>query len=776
MHVLLCFLCGSIVFFVSRLFPLCSIVLFLASAAWLLRKKRGMLVLVVVCGFLYALLRAPGAEGPFQPWNRDMAVKGRFLPKDSSPKDRPETRPFTVERAVDIETGQDIPDLEDEKIWVRSDEEFDPEETYDLLVHTGKDRTRLNPGGMGSPPVFATVTGIVGQEEKSVFPGALFDRSRQSLHEYIRGRFSSDSADFISAVTVGEVHFEEDLKRAFNTTGLAHILSISGTHFALFSVVIFGIFVFLIKRLPYGLLQRVTLYLSPSQAAALLCLPLMALYLGLSGGSIPAVRSFIMIGLFLAGLLISRKGFWLNTVLLAAFLLVLWDPEVVLSLSFQLSFLAVLFIGFAVERKDEDEHSEEKRSVVRAFITNSLKLTLAATAGTALLVAYYFHYLSLISPLANLLIAPLIGFVVIPLALISSFSYLLTGFYLFAPLVSAGTDLSLWLVRAMARMPLADVTIPSFPPVLILLFYAGFLPFLVWRKKKQLLMLPLLPLLIYTIFSFSPSKELSVTYLDVGQGDAAVVELPDRKTMAIDTGRTGRETAEFLKFIGKREVDALVLTHSHPDHTGGMAHILERFPVKELWDNGRIGYPEDLGLPEKRRALERGDLIEGKTFSITVLHPYKEFTSMEDNEYVGDNNASLVLKLSGKRHSFLFVGDVEEDAEEDLSHLKSWLRSDVIKVPHHGGKTSVHPGMLFDISPSIAVISVGRDNTFGHPSEEMLEELSGRQIYRTDIDGAIKITETDEGLQVKIYPDYAFERADTAAKELRNIKRLFTNW
>jgi len=207
-----------------------------------------------------------------------------------------------------------------------------------------------------------------------------------------------------------------------------------------------------------------------------------------------------------------------------------------------------------------------------------------------------------------------------------------------------------------------------------------------------------------------------------------------------------------------------------------MAHILERFPVKELWDNGRIGYPEDLALPEKRRALERGDLIEGKTFSITVLHPYKEFTSMEDNEYVGDNNASLVLKLSGKRHSFLFVGDVEEDAEEDLSHLKSWLRSDVIKVPHHGGKTSVHPGMLFDISPSIAVISVGRDNTFGHPSEEMLEALSGRQIYRTDIDGAIKITETDEGLQVKTYPDYAFERADTAAKELRNIKRLFTNW
>jgi competence protein ComEC len=606
----------------------------------------------------------------------------------------------------------------------------------------------------------------------------MFERSRQSLHEYITERFSRDSADFISAVTIGGVHIEEDLKQAFNTTGLAHILSISGTHFGLFSVMIFGLFMLLVKRLPYSLLQRLTLYLSPSQAAALLCLPLMSLYLGISGGSVPAVRSFIMISLFLAGLLISRKGFWLNTVLLAAFVLVLWDPEVVTNLSFQLSFLAVLFIGFAVGRKKDDEQPADKKSRIPGFIANSLRLTLAATAGTAPLVAYFFHYFSIISPLSNLLIAPLIGFVVIPLALISSFSYLLTGVYLFAPLVSAGTDFSLWTVRTMAKIPLADIPIPSFPVVLIILFYAGFLPYLIIEKKRQLLILPFLPLaayMIFSVFSFS-SKALSVTYLDVGQGDAAVIELPDGKAVAVDTGRTGRETDGFLKFIGKRKVAAMVLTHAHPDHMGGAAYIMERFPVQEVWDNGSIEHAEDLGLPEKHRTLGRGDVLEGKAYSITVLHPYEEFSSADDNEYVVENNRSLVLKLSGKRHSFLFAGDIEDEAEEDLSHLGRWLESDVIKIPHHGGRTSAHQGLLFDISPSIAVISVGRDNAFGHPSREMIEALSGKSIYRTDLDGAIKVTETETDLKVKTYRDYAFEKADTAAKELYNLKKLFITW
>ena len=776
MPFLLSFFIGDVLFFSARLFPFSSMVFFLGITFWLIRNNKAIMALFIVVGFFFALLRISFDDGKIPLWNRNMEVKGKFLQHDLSVSSGHGLQPFVIKQAFDEETGQEIEDMEDEKIWVRSDEEAEPGATYDLLIRTGRDRTRLNPGSMGRSPVYASVIGVRGNEEERRLFSGVFDSSRQSLGRYLERSFSKDTAAFISAVTIGEVHLDEELKNAFNTTGLAHILSISGTHFGLFSVVIFGCFVFLIKRLPYTLLQRVTLHVSPSQAAAIICMPLMVLYLGISGGSLPAMRSFVMISFFLAGLLLGRSGFWLHTVLLAACALVLWDPEVVLGLSFQLSFIAVLFIGFAVERKDDEERAGENVSKPSAFIKNSLRLTLAATIGTAPLVAYHFNYLSLISPLANLLIAPLIGFIVIPLALVSSFSYLLTGVYLFAPIISAATDISLRLVRVMAKIPYADIAIPAFPPVLIFLFYAAFLVYLAQGRKRVLLIMPCIPFLACILISMFSPKELSVTFLDVGQGDSAVVELPDGKTVVIDTGRTGHETAGFLKFIGKRQIDALTLTHSHPDHTGGLAYILGRYAVSEIWDNGLIDYPSDLDTAVRHHMIGRGDVIEKSLYCIKVLHPYQEFSTIGDNEYVEDNNASLVLRISGKRYSFLFAGDVEEESEDDLSHLGKWLRSDVIKIPHHGGRTSVHAGLLSDISPAIAVISVGRDNTFGHPSQEMLQVIADTRIYRTDRDGAVKIAETDSGLRVKTYADHAFEKADTLTGELKNIKRLLAVW
>ncbi|MBI5634122.1 MAG: DNA internalization-related competence protein ComEC/Rec2 [Nitrospirae bacterium] len=696
MPFLLSFLSGTVFFFIARYFPFCSIVLFLVSGVWLMRNNKGRWVFVIILGIVYALFRVPLADQPAQPWNKKMEISGKFLSKTGTSSSAPAMQNFIVEKAFDEETGLEIEAMENEKIRLRSDAEFNTDDTYDFFVETGKDRTRLNPGSGGRALLTAQLIEINGQEEANSAFGNFFGRHRASLHNYIMGRFSKDSADFISAVTVGEVHFDEGLKNAFNITGLAHILSISGTHFGLLSVVMFALFLFLVRRLPYNIFQRLTIYVSPQQVAAIVCLPLMVLYLGISGGSIPAIRSFVMISLFLLGLLIGRKGFWLNTVLLAAFVLVLWDPEVIMTLTFQLSFIAVFFIGFSVERKEEDEKIAEpkKNNALAEFIKSSLRLTLAATVGTAPLVAYHFHYLSLLSPLANLVVAPLIGFVVVPLALISSFSYLLTGNYIFGPLAGLATDCSLWLVRMMAKIPFADTKIHAFPLALVILSYAGFFCYLAWGRKKALLLTPFLPFLLYAIMSLFFPKELSVTFLDVGQGDSAVAELPDGKVLVVDTGRGGYEAANFLKYRGRRTVDALVITHSHPDHAGGLDYILKQFFVKEIWDNGRLEFPEELVLPETHRRLERGDIVEGKNYRIEVLHPYPEFYTLEENDFVDENNTSTVLRLNGKSRAFLFAGDVEDEAEEDLSHLGMLLRSDVLKVPHHGGRSSVHERFL----------------------------------------------------------------------------------
>ena len=207
-----------------------------------------------------------------------------------------------------------------------------------------------------------------------------------------------------------------------------------------------------------------------------------------------------------------------------------------------------------------------------------------------------------------------------------------------------------------------------------------------------------------------------------------------------------------------------------------MEYLMKRFTVKEIWDNGRIVYPMDLPVNTIHRTLERGDIVEAAGYRITVLHPYKEFYTLSGDSYSEENSSSLVLKVEGKKKSFLLAGDIEEEAEEDMSHLNKWLSSDVLKVPHHGSRTSAQEDFLREVSPSIAVISVGRDNSFGHPSQEVLDKLEGKSILRTDQDGAVKIVEKGGDLHVETCRQFMFQKADNFQAETGNIRKLFTVW
>jgi competence protein ComEC len=280
---------------------------------------------------------------------------------------------------------------------------------------------------------------------------------------------------------------------------------------------------------------------------------------------------------------------------------------------------------------------------------------------------------------------------------------------------------------------------------------------------------------MWLLLSLFEKNELKITYLDVGQGDSSVIELPDGKTMVMDTGRTGMETASFLKYRGKKTVDVLILSHSHPDHAGGLDYILNRFTVRELWYSGRFVLPGTLN-GETVRTLSRGDVVEGGGYSIHVLHPYPDFYTMNGNEYVAANNDSLLLKLECNGMSFLFTGDIEEEAETDILQLGRWLKSDVIKVPHHGGKTSSLRSFIDAVSPDIAVISAGRDNAFGHPHKETLDALQEVQVFRTDLDGATRLSKAAQGFKSSTYKNLRLEKARSFNDEMKNVRRLFVTW
>lgn len=798
MSLFISFLTGVILFYSFPYFPFTASAIFFLSLVILVFRKRYLLIPVIAAGILYAFFRYTPETDIAHIYGKEILISGMFVSDAVETSSEKLMQTFHVESAVATEANPPSPLFRkggksplwkrgvvgDFKVNIISDMKFEIGSRYGLLVKVTKYSPRLSPGVRKNDNIYANLVEVRDFRGNSKNIRVIFENARAELNRYITENFNVYSGALISAITIGQrSNMSEELRDAFNSTGLAHILSISGTHFGLFSVFLFGMFRFLIKSLPYRVLQRITIYITPSQGAALLCLPFMVAYLGLSGWNIPAVRSFIMISLFLAGLLIGRKGFWLNSLLFAAFVIVLWSPDALFSLSFQLSFIAVLCIGFSVGYMEKD-----KESSILHVLRSSLFLTLAASLGTAPLVAYHFHYFSVISPMSNLVITPLIGFVLLPLSLLSAFVFLFTGHYVFASLVKTIADLTVYIVMSAAHFPYADIKIPAFPAVLVICFYAGVAIYLFVRDYNSndkhnyrlalffslAIFLFLLVITYLTFAVFSKKHNITITYLDVGQGDAAVIETYKGTTIVVDTGKTGRELEMYLRYRGKKTVDALIISHADNDHSGGVRHVIESFKVREVWDNGLLIYPDNLLKNVIHRFLERGDEITFEGFRILVLHPYKGFYTFDD-ESAAENNYSLVIKVIGGR-SFLFTGDTEEEAEEDMMHLDRWLKSDVIKVPHHGGKTAASEPFFSVVLPEIAVISAGRDNPFGHPHHEMLERLGSAKIYRTDMDGAVKIMEKDSRLEIKTYRDFQFQRTWSLEEERKNIKRLFMIW
>lgn len=772
MQLFIPFITGVVLFHAFLYFPFLTGTLTLLCSFILVLKKKLPILLFFLFGTAFAFLRYEPVND--LPYIQDtIYLRGVFLSYPTKTTHGMFRQFLRIYSAENMKTGEQLHGLADQEIFLLSDRAFDTNTDLVGRARFLRKNTRFNPGTRNTNDHFAVLVNLSHVKEGKATLNSLIQNRRYRLDRFIDKNFRIDSGAFLKAITLGnksKIDFE--LRKAFNTAGLAHILCISGTHFGLFSMLLFSFFGLTIKALPYRILQRITIFFTPSQAAALLCIPFMLAYLGLSGASIPAVRSFIMISLFMVGLIIGRKGFWLNSLSFAAFIIILQDPKAIFSLSFQLSFIAVLFIGFSIFHMRNKKNGYKN---VFIYLKNVLSISLAASIGTVPLVAYYFHYVSFISPIANVIIAPLVGFILIPLSVLSAFLFLFTGHFIFTPIVSVLSDLVICLVKFFAHLPFADIKIASFPPIIILCFYTGFIFYFLFHKKTYTLVIPFVPLLIYLSLSAFERNELKITYLDVGHGDSSVIELPDGKTMVIDTGKTGRETSAFLAYRGKTVIDALILSHIHPDHTGGLHYLTKRFKVRELWTHERFILPATF-TNIKQRKLSRGDLVEGKGYRIYIFHPYPEFYTMEDNEYISENNDSLVLKFIVHHKSFLFTGDIEEEAEEDIVHLGNWLKSDVMKVPHHGGKTSAHEPFWEAVSPDVAVISTERNNPFGHPHEEILDALSVARIFRTDIHGAIKIEKSAKGLNIKKYRDFQFEKAKSLKEEAKNIKRLFETW
>jgi competence protein ComEC len=506
-----------------------------------------------------------------------------------------------------------------------------------------------------------------------------------------------------------------------------------------------------------------------------------------------------MVVIYMLALFLGRRGEWLNSLSIAAMIILICRPAELFELSFALSFVAVFSIGYFLENtpltteQQQNTGSSSLPAITAGYkwiflkVKTGLLLTTAAVFGTAPLSIAVFHQFPVIAPLANLIITPLVCFVILPLGFVSSFIALFLDMHVM-PLNSIIDDITgfaLLLVKLSSKIPYANVRIHSPSILLIADYYLSWMLYLKNSCRWRFIPLTIIIFLYLVIPSLS-NHNFRITFLDVGQGDASVVEFPDNTVMLIDGGSEDvgagqRVVAPLLWSRGIRTIDYLVVSHPHPDHYGGLHFIMDNFEIGELWTAGKSVYmARELfnSAASKGMAVRtpvRGDVMKAKEYMIYVLHPYDEFFAGSPRGGFSDENShSLVLKIESQGTSLLFTGDIEEEAEMNLLDLGKWLKSEIIKVPHHGGRTSSSISFLKAVNPDIASVSAGKQNPFHHPHQKTLKryEKVGARLLRTDRDGAITITARDGSYKVTTYQGNRFQKVKSLQDEIRNLRLL----
>ena len=616
-----------------------------------------------------------------------------------------------------------------------------------------------------------------------------------------------------------------EVRDDFMTTGTVHILSISGSHLGLIAVLCFVVIKGICRRLPEPWLLAMSRWVTPTRLAAVLTAMPVSFYTLLAGAEIATVRSLIMILLFLAAVWLGRENAILITVCSAAVVLLVDDPRALFDISFQLSFVSVAAIGLALRRLKRPpdlppEGGWPWQERVRSWMWDYGWIAGSVTLATVPLVALYFNQIAWLGVAANILVIPFAGFVLVPVGLLSAVGTIMTGS---GDLPAGG--LNQWLgerfvecAALLARIPGAEwhVSSPTIPAMVV--FYVLLIYVLAanptrwsWRHTASTAGL----ILCLGWWTWSPrgganGESVLVTFLDVGQGDAAVVELPDGGTVLIDGGAS-YDTVDFGRSVvgpylwdrGIRRLDHVVATHPQLDHVGGLAWIVRKFEVAHFWSNGVVR--QELFFARLQEALRARHVrempaIEGQTLMVSdacrldVLNPPPIGRDRErDDRRVHDqaepsgtdlNNLSVAAQLRCGPHSFLFTGDMETGALDRMLRVGAVAEAEVVKVPHHGARSSLSREWADRIHATAAVISVGRHNAYGHPVPEVMESYRrvGTVLFRTDRDGAVVVDAPLSSRELRIQTDREIVPRPVAigngwvSKELQNMGKIWKAW
>ena len=565
---------------------------------------------------------------------------------------------------------------------------------------------------------------------------AFREHYRESMSEVMS---QEDAAAIFAMLFGGYAGLNPELVEDFQTTGIVHILSVSGSHMSILAMA--TAWLCLLLRLPKNLTFALGVFIIGSYAI-------------LSGLLPQVLRSATMGVLIFFARTLDAEAEGARLLTLTALAMLINQPLLLFDVSFQLSFSATAGLMYL---------SEDLKNSIRNYkitphysflipncIAEPMSMTIAAQLASLPIIVWYFNQISLSSVLANVFVMPLLEIVIVGELLGGLIAAIIpivgkTFFAGEALIFGAGAELN----RIFANLPFSAVQVPT------LGLLAGFFYYAALILRRPIILLPIIFLFTINIFK---AGDVEVSFVDVGQGDCAVVVTPHGKCLIFDTGGVrekmfdvgGRVVVPYLKHENIRAVDKIFLTHVHEDHSGGAGAVIKKFPVGEIItaSESKSEYAAVFGIAENNlppmRAGHAGEIFSVDGVTIEILFAPNVGTG---------NEISNVYRIRYGGITFLITGDLVKEIESEILREGVDVQSTVLKVGHHGSATSSSEKFLRAVNPKCSVICVGYGNNFGHPRAEVLERLENlpTKIYRTDLDGLIKFKTDGKNLRVETF-------------------------
>lgn len=551
------------------------------------------------------------------------------------------------------------------------------------------------------------------------------------IKETFRNNLKKENAELAIGLILGDrSNISNDLQEAFKNANLTHMLAISGAHFSYIIMIV----VWICKRIKNKRLEQILLILS------------IIGFMNLTGKTPSVVRAGIMsIMIIIAGIL-KRKNDFYTTLSFSLIIQIINNPYVIFDLGLILSYSGVIGIVTFYE-----------------FFRQRIKLkivsvTLSANVLIIPIMIYNFNTISFTFIISNVLASGLLGIIVI-IEFISVIFRFKPIFVLLDICLSILTKIALFC----SKLPFSKIYVPNYAIFIVIAIYIIIFLIIKMKKKSIPIIITLLLLFNLTISIYMYSKfgkdELQINFIDVNQGDCTLL-INKGKTIMIDTGGQINSSYDigknilhrYLLYKGITRLDYLMLSHFDADHCQAGIFILENMKVENLIISKQpetsFLYEQIMKIVKQKKIkvlyVKKGDKFNIGNLKFEIIHPKNEFIT--DNPL---NNNAIVSKISYYNFKMLFTGDIEEIAEKNL--LNENLKADLLKVGHHGSKTSTTKEFLDKVNPKIALIGVGKNNKFGHPNDEVIKRLENKniKIYRTDINGEINININKNG-KVKI--------------------------